>query len=393
MRIGGNRVRVRRAAEEMRAETRNRISIGHVVHGLGIGGLERIVVTLMEGVDRGGFSSCAYCLEGGGELMVEMREKGYRVRAIEKRPGVSFLLPWRLARLFKADKIDIVHCHNFGAFAYGATAGRLARVGGVVYTAHGPEFPCRRRQAFFQRLPLADRVVTVSDFIRRGAVEGARLDPTKVTTIRNGVDSQRFSRREGGGVGTKRRDIGVEESDVVIGVVARLTPEKDHATLIEAFSHLAAGRQEAKLVIVGDGELMGTLREKTARLGLEQLVIFLGNRKDVADLLRLFDVFALSSKEEGLGITLLEAMASGVPVVATSVGGIPEIVEHGVTGVMVPPGDPRVLADAIEWMLSHPGEAGSMVERARRRVAESYSVEQMIAEYETLYRNAVRDQK
>ena len=386
MRIGGTRVWRKRVSDEMEGEGLNRIKIGHVVHGLGIGGMERVVVTLMEGVDQGEFSSSVYCLAGGGELMVEMQGKGYEARALAKKPGVSLLLPWRLAKLFKRDGVDVVHCHNFGGLTYGATGGRLARVRGVIYTAHGPEFPCQRRHALFQRLPLVDRVVTVSDFIRRGAVEEVGLDPSKVTTIRNGVDVARFTPRDAGAAQKKRLEIGVGESDVLIGVVARLTPEKDHATLLDAFSRVVARRPMAKLIVVGDGELMETLREKAARLGVEHSVIFLGNRKDVADLLHILDVFALSSKEEGLGITLLEAMASGVPVVATSVGGIPEIVEHGVTGVLVPPGDGAVLADAIEWVLSHPEATRPMVAAARRRVEESFSLKRMIAEYEALYR-------
>jgi glycosyltransferase involved in cell wall biosynthesis len=353
---------------------------------MGIGGLERIVVTLMEGINREEFSSLVYCLSLGGELMVEMRAKGYQARAMGKGPGISLALPLRLAKLFKRDGVDIVHCHNFGAFTYGAIGGRMAGVRGVIYTAHGPDFPYRRRQAFFERLPLADRVVAVSDFVRRGAVEKAGLDPSKVTTISNGVDVGRFSRGDAGGAKRKRIEIGVGESDVLIGVVARLTPEKDHATLLEAFSRVLTGRPPAKLIVVGDGELMGRLREHTARLGLESSVLFLGNRTDVPELLHVLDVFALSSKEEGLGITLLEAMASGVPIVATSVGGIPEIVEHGVTGVLVPPGDEAVLADAIEWVLSHPETIEPMVAAARRRVEEKYSLERMISEYEALYR-------
>jgi sugar transferase (PEP-CTERM/EpsH1 system associated) len=366
---------------------RNRVKIGHVVHRLGIGGLERIVVTLMEGVDQRDFASCVYALAGGGELMREMAAKGYETRAMSKGPGVSPLIPFRLANLFKRDGVDVVHCHNFGGFTYGALAGRLAGVRRIIYTAHGPVFPSRPRQALFQRMPLVDWVVTVSEYLHRGAVEEAGLDPSKVTTIRNGVDCTRYAKKDPAVSRAKRLEIGAKETDVVIGVVARLSPEKDHFTLIEAFSRVAARRSESRLVVAGDGELMSALRERCAALGIERSVLFLGDRTDIPELLGVFDLFALSSKEEGLGITILEAMSAGVPVVATSVGGIPEIVEHGVTGIMVPPGDAGVFADAVEWVLSHPSAAVDMAERARRWVSERFGVERMISSYESLYRN------
>jgi sugar transferase (PEP-CTERM/EpsH1 system associated) len=369
-----------------------RLKIGHVVHQLGIGGLERIVVTLMEGVDQREFTSSVYGIAGGGELMREMESKGFEVRVLAKGAGLAPLIPFRLASLFKKDHVDVVHCHNFGAFAYGAVAGRMAGVRGIVYTAHGPVFPSRPRQAFFQRLPLADRVVTVSEFLRRGAVEETGLDPSRVITIRNGIDYSRYAKKDPSISTAKRVEIGAKERDVVIGVVARLSPEKDHHTLIEAFARVVGGRPESRLVVVGDGELMPSLRERCAALGIERSVIFLGSRTDVPDLLATFDVFAISSREEGLGITILEAMAAGVPVIATSVGGIPEIIEHGVAGITVPPGDPSVFADAIEWVLSHKAAAEEMAAKARDRIRDGFGIDRMIEAYEDLYRSRSTDE-
>jgi sugar transferase (PEP-CTERM/EpsH1 system associated) len=370
----------------MNADDRPRIKIGHVVHRMGIGGMERVVATLVEGVDKKEFTSSVYALAGGGDLMRELEEKGYGTRILAKGPGFDPFLPLRLARLFRQDGIDIVHCHNFGAFAYGALGARMARVRGVVYTAHGPVFPSRGRQAFFQRLPLADRVVTVSEYLRRGAVEEGGLDPSKVVTIRNGVDYGKYAKGDTSKAGERRREIGAGDSEAVIGVVARLSPEKDHATLLKAFASVCAGRSGVRLVVVGDGELMPQLKEMCRALRIEECTVFLGERTDVADLLGALDVFVLSSKDEGLGITLLEAMAAGVPVVATSVGGVPEIVEHGVTGIMVPSGDDAVLADAIAWVLGHRETAAEMALRAGDRVAERFTIDRMIESYESLYR-------
>jgi glycosyltransferase involved in cell wall biosynthesis len=232
-------------------------------------------------------------------------------------------------------------------------------------------------------MPFFDRIIAVSEHVRRGIIKRVGVDPVDVTTIVNGIDVTRFS---GGGARTRcREEFGVPDGSRLIGVVARLTPEKDHATLLEAFAIVSAQRSDVVLAIVGDGPTLAEAKETARRLGIEGLVRFTGSRLDVPDILSAFDLFAMSSKEEGLGITLIEAMAAGLPVVATAAGGIPEIVQDGVTGFIVPPGDSQGLADALLRGLSDDARGREMGEAGRRRAVERFSLTRMIGDYEKVY--------
>ncbi len=377
----------------MNEPAKRRINVGHIVHSLSIGGMERIVVTLMGGVDRRRFASSVYCLQRGGEHIGPLRRDGFKTLEFDKKPGINYSLPVRLARVLKKDNIDIVHCHNFGGLFYGLIGARMGNVPCVVYTAHGPGFPHKWRQSWFQRLAFTDRVIAVSDHVRRDAVEKAGLKEDVVTTIPNGVDLTLYRRPSDDAIQKKKAELGLEGFGPVIGTVARLSPEKDHATLIEAFSRLASIHTKARLVLVGDGEMMGELKERATRLGIGLRVDFLGSRSDVTELLPVFDVFALASKEEGLGITIIEAMAEGVPVVGTNVGGIPEIITDGETGVLVPPGTPDKLAEAIDKLLSNPVEAARLAAAARNTVEIRYDMCRMIEGYENVYEDVLKEKQ
>ena len=365
-------------------ESAIQIRVAHVVQNLPIGGMERIVVSLVQNIDHQRFRSSVYCLEDGGTLAPEIRSTGSDVTAMNKKPGLSYSLPFRLARLFRRDHVDLVHCHNFGGLVYGAIGGRLAGVGGVLYTAHGPEMPYGSRKAVFQRLPLVDRIITVSDYVRDSAINKAGLSPSRVTTIHNGVDVGRYSRiastRE-----QVRTQLGLTSDEPLLGVVARLTPEKDHDTLLQSLVLVRNDFDNVKLAIAGEGELMDALKKKVEHLGLSRSVWFLGNRGDVPELLQAMDLFVLSSRQEGLGITLLEAMAVGLPVVATNTGGIPEIVISGETGLLVPPEDASRFAEAVKWMLSHRDDGKEMGLRGQKRALQQFGVERMVEQYEAVY--------
>ncbi len=361
----------------------SRITIAHVVLSLDVGGLERVVVSLLKGTDQSKFRAALCCLEKEGRLVEEVREACEFVAAMGKGPGVAYTLPFRLASLFRSKHVDIVHCHNIGPFIYGSFAGKLAGSKPVVYTVHGPEVSSKSIHVRFQRLPVLDRIVAVSEHVRRGVIERLHVAPAKVMTIVNGIDVARYAR--GDGRAQCRTELRVGDETPVVGVVARLTPEKDHDTLLEAFALLAKERFDAVLIVVGDGPMLGRAREAARRLGIESAVRFTGTRLDVPELLSAFDVFAMSSREEGLGITLIEAMAAGLPVVATAAGGIPEIVQNELTGYLVPPGDPRRLADALLDVLADPARARRMGAEGRKRAEQQFGLSRMIGAYEQLY--------
>jgi sugar transferase (PEP-CTERM/EpsH1 system associated) len=365
-----------------------RIVVGHVVHSLEVGGLENIVLNLVAGLDPARFDSVIFCLETTGDLAGDARVGPRPVVLLNKRRGVDWRLWIRMARSFRKYRVDVVHCHNYGPLVYGSVGGRLARARKVVYTSHGPEASARRGQGRILRLGLVDDMIAISEHVRRVAIEESAVDPSRIKTIYNGVDLTAFSRRSRAVRERVRSELGVGAGDPVVGVVARLTEEKDHATLLRAFARVLARHACARLLLVGDGELRGRLAAQSAELGVDASVSFLGTRADVGDLLSAFDVFVLPSKLEGLGITLLEAMAAGLPSVGTDVGGIPEIVAEGKTGRIVPQGDAETMADAIIRLIENAEVANAMGEAGRARAHGEFSVERMVRRYEAVYTGA-----
>ncbi|AGP42094.1 glycosyltransferase family 4 protein [Sorangium cellulosum] len=366
--------------------------VAHVVLSLNVGGLERVVLRLLERTARDRFAPIVCALEEPGALAEELARLGVPLVVLPRRPGLDPGLPVRLSAWLRREGIRLVHTHNPGPHLYGALAAGLARAaslpgrgGGpcVIHTKHGRNYPKQKRKVLVNRLAaaLTDRVVAVSDDARAVALEVERVDPARVVTILNGVDTDVF---RPGDAGAARARLGVPASGYHVGCVARLSPEKDHATLLAAFARLREVRPDAHLTLIGDGPLRPALEEQAARLGLGGAVTFTGTRGDVAELLPAFDVFALASLTEGISLTLIEAAAAGLPIVATRVGGNPEIIEEGSTGLLVSPGAPEPLAAALEAVAAREDRA-AMGERGRARVIERFGLDQMVRAYEALY--------
>ncbi|KYF93365.1 glycosyltransferase [Sorangium cellulosum] len=378
--------------EGPRAAPGHPAKVAHVVLSLNVGGLERVVLRLLERTARDRFAPIVCALEEPGALAEELARLGVPLVVLPRRPGLDPGLPVRLSAWLRREGIRLVHTHNPGPHLYGALAAGLARAaslpgrgGGprVIHTKHGRNYPKQKRKVLVNRLAaaLTDRVVAVSDDARAVAIEVERVDPAKVVTILNGVDTDVF---RPGDAGAARARLGVPASGYHVGCVARLSPEKDHATLLAAFARLREVRPDAHLTLIGDGPLRPALEEQAARLGLGGAVAFTGTRGDVAELLPAFDVFALASLTEGISLTLIEAAAAGLPIVATRVGGNPEIIEEGSTGLLVSPGAPEPLGAALEAVAVREDRA-AMGERGRARVIERFGLDQMVRAYEELY--------
>lgn len=349
------------------------INVLHVVLGLEVGGLEKFVLGLLDTYTRD-INPYVACLESKGALGGGLDPA--RVFEIGKGPGFSFSAVRKLKRLVAELEIDIVHTHNPAPHLHGALA---AFLGGarVVHTKHGRNYPrdykkiwCNRVASFF-----SDAIVAVSDNARDVCLHVERIAPAKVSVILNGVDTGLFA------PGTRRDPALVPK----IGIVARLSPEKDHATLLAACAILAGRQLPFTLEVIGDGPLRGELQERAAALGLGGRVNFCGMQEDVAGLLRELDLFVLSSVTEGISLTLLEAMATELPVVATEVGGNPEVVLDGSTGFLVPAGNPAFMAERLAQLLGDPGQRQQMGARGRRRVRELFDVRSTSSRYEQLY--------
>jgi glycosyltransferase involved in cell wall biosynthesis len=321
-------------------------------------------------------------------LVDQARDAGVGVSVLDQRPGFRPGTVLGLARAFRAQRVGIVHCHNAAPLVYGALAARLSGAA-VVYTAHGMKTSGARQPVRLARLGLVDEFVTVSDDARRIAVESAHAHPERVRTIWNGVDTAAYRRIEGEARARVRRSLGLPEEAFVFAIVARLSAAKDHANLFRAFAAVSATDPRSRLVVVGDGEMRARLEELVRELGMENRIVMTGARDDVAEIAGAFDGFVLSSYTEGLAMTLLEAMAAELPVVATRVGGNPEVVVDGETGLVVPARDTMRLAEAMRWMSAHPEAARAMGVHGRARSLARFSVEAMVSAYDDAYRRAL----
>ncbi len=351
----------------------------HVSLGTNMGGMEKLLVEFAKFTDRDRFELAFVSLQQRGSLAAEINDLGCPVFELNKTPGMRPGVVWKLVRLLRKLRPHVVHTHNTAAFFYGGVAASLARVPRLIHTRHGQRFNASARETLAFRFlsKFAYRVASVSADGRHLTIsEGVHAD--RACMIRNGVDLSRFPY-----VGPNRHGPAI--------LVARLSPEKDVATLIRAVqiaSQLRGpGDPALRLDIVGDGATRPQLERQAQSHGIADTIRFLGERRDVASRLASASMFVLPSLTEGISLTLLEAMARGLPVVATRVGGNPEVVIDGDTGFLVPPQNPESLAAAIVRVHQDPVLGRELGRRGRQRVEKEFSVNHMIRQYEHQYVN------
>jgi glycosyltransferase involved in cell wall biosynthesis len=309
------------------------------------------------------------------------------VREIEPLRDAAALV--RMTRIFAKERPDVVHAHTYKAGVLASMAGRIAGVPAVLFTPHGHIFS---RGASIPGVPgglklellrwitraaqgCADRITALSDPDLEQQVSLNLSPASKYVVVRNGIDCDRFA-------GPRPRAF---EGSPVIGSVGRFSEEKGYRHLLEAMVEVRRRLPGARLALVGYGALEGDLRSRTAGLGLDGIVTFAGER-DSAEVIGAFDVYVQPSLYESQGLAILEAMAAGVPVVASDVGGVRDAVRDGGTGLLVPPADPGALAEAILRLAGDPALASRLAAEAGRRVRERYSSSTMVASYAALYR-------
>ncbi|HEX5759217.1 MAG TPA: glycosyltransferase family 4 protein [Thermoanaerobaculia bacterium] len=377
-----------------------------LIDSLAAGGAEALAATFAAAVDPRRVRLHVACLKslGGNPFEAELRARGVPVTLLGARNLRDLAAFRRLLALLRRERIELVHAH----LAYAALWGALAapRVGvPLVATLHLPpeepsEHPPWSREGVRQRLlgraldRRAAAVVAVSEAVRRAHLERGRIRAEKLVVAHNGVDAAAFrppaaaQRRELRA--RVRRELGLPPEALVAITVSVLRPGKGIEVLLAAARDVAAALPEARFVVAGDGPLRAALEVGAREAGVEELLRWIGFRRDVAELLAASDLFVLPTLADALPTALLEAMAAGLPVVASAVGGVPEVVEDGETGVLVPPGDAAALAHAVAALLPRPERRAAMGERGLRRVEERFSVERWVERLGRIYEGALR---
>jgi glycosyltransferase involved in cell wall biosynthesis len=356
-----------------------------VVLSLNPGGTERLLIELVHRLQTA-IPMAVCCLDEPGAWAVELERSGVHVTALRRRPGFHPMLGRALAREAARHGATVIHAHHYSPFIYAA----LARLWGsgcpVVFTEHGrlsdapPSVKRRLANTLFART--GARAFAVSEDVRRHLVaEG--FDDSRVAVIYNGTDPG--PPPEAAGRLRVRTALGVGDETVVVGTVARLDPVKDLATLLRAIA--APSCRQILLLILGDGPERPHLEALAAELHLGSRVRFLGYRADAREWLAGCDIYANSSVSEGVSLTILEAMAAALPVVATAVGGTPEVVDES-CGRLVPARNPDALGRTLDDLARHHDRRLELGRAARRRVEARFTIERMVAEYRAVYEAA-----
>lgn len=366
--------------------TRPRLRVAQLVYSLDTGGAETVAAALARGLDPGRFETELVGLGGDGPVRDLLAGSGVPVRCLGKRPGLDLGAARRLRRLLADGAWDVVHAHNATPNRWAVLAGAGATRAALVVTEHNPPAPgARRAWRTWLRAVVGLRnaaIVGVAEFVTTAQ---RRVDPfngTRYATIHNGIPqrpSDPAARRR------VRRELDLADDARVVGMVGNLRHPKAHDVLLRAIGQLARSRPALRLVLVGSGPREDELRRLATELDLDARVRWAGHRDDVHDVLGALDVFALASRSEGMPLAILEAMSAGLPVVASDVGGVREILGDAAAGRVVGASDPAELASALAPLVDDAEAAVAAGRAARERYLERFTAARMVERYAALY--------
>jgi glycosyltransferase involved in cell wall biosynthesis len=375
-----------------------RIRVLYIISSLVVGGAEGQLVRLVTQLDRSRFDVAVCCLSTDGPYRETLDAAGipvmtmgfYGFGELWSSPSRVLRPLYNLVRFIRRFRPDVVHGVLFWAYVLGTFAARLAGVPAVVTSRRslGIFKASKPRHLFLERVAnrLTDVIVANSCAVRDDTVAQERVPPEKVKVIYNGIEADRYQVPPDDRL---RQSLAIAGKSPVVAVVANLIHYKGHHFFIDAWATVTRTYPNAVALLIGDGPTRRELEARVEAEGLSQSVRFLGTRRDVPDLLALADVVVHPSLEEGFANAILEAMAAGKAVVATSVGGNPEAVVAGVTGLLVPPRDSNTLAEALLWLLEHPVEATAFGIAGRERIGRHFDLQAMVHAYEQLYEQLV----
>jgi sugar transferase (PEP-CTERM/EpsH1 system associated) len=367
--------------------------IAHVLFRLGTGGLENGVVNLINSMPDDKYRHAVICMTDYTDFRDRIKKDDVQVYCLNKKPGKDFAVYFRLWKLFRKIKPDILHTRNLSALE-AQLPGLLAGIKHRIHGEHGRDIDdvdgTNPRYVLLRRLfqPIVQRYIPMSKDLETWLIKQIKVPANKITQIYNGVDISRFKLSDNKPVDLLPPNFRSPEL-MLIGTVGRLDPVKDQITLVQAFIHLVntnpVVKNKVRLVLIGAGLLMPKLRELSMEAGVDDLIWFAGERNDVADIMQALDLFVLPSINEGISNTILEAMATELPVIATDVGGNPELVIHNQTGYLVPKQNPTAMAEAFKYYLDNPDLLIGHGKAGRARCESTFSLNRMMTDYMNVY--------
>ena len=362
--------------------------VAHLIYSQKIGGSEMLAANVCAKLDRLHFAPLVLFLYKSSGAMPEVLARlGVPFQSLEMNRFSIFIAPLITAVALNRLKIDVLHVHHIPFYMRVALGLRLSRVKGIVFTEHSKYMISRHQHLQKACRKAANKVAyftTVSEELKEYFSTKLGIAASTIQVICNGVDTERFHPIDEKSGLHHFLPLSCQKRKIILSV-GRLVKDKDHFTLLQAMKRLLNKKLSFCLVLVGEGELRGEIEANILRLELQEYVHLLGNRTDVSELMPHADLFALSSLREGLPMVILEAMACGLPLVSTSVGGISEVVKNEVNGFLVAPEDPEMLAEKIEYILVHPEVAERMGQENRNKVTAQYSMAVTASRYAQLY--------
>ncbi len=367
-----------------------RTRVLQLVEDLKIGGLERVIANIAEGLNKEKYKVSIWCLAYGGEIANELIDKEVDVKVLGIYSYYNLVNILRLAILFKIHQPYILHTHGYFASTMGRIAGKIAGVPIIITHVHSTYWGYNKRNLFIERILalFTYKIICVSNAVKNFVLNYEKISRDKVIVIYNGIGFSQFSIGQGNPAPT----IPISADKKIVGTVASLTPHKGHKYLIESAKEVLDNFPNVYFLVVGDGPLRKSLEEQVTLLNISSNITFTGIRNDIFNLLSTFDIFVLPSLErEGLPISTIEAMASGLPIVATNIGGIPEVVQDGMNGFLVPPRDSHALATRIIELLKDKEKVEKMGAVGRGIFKQKFTSQTMVQEIERLYEEAIQN--
>ena len=364
------------------------VTVLHAVEDLKVGGMERVIASIVTRLNPARYASRVLCVTRGGAVADELSRKGVPVTVLGldnyHRPGQLL----SLYRWLRKNPCHILHSHGYFAGVFARIAGFPTGIPYIVTHVHSAYIDYKTRHRSMEKLLSfrTDRIICVSRTVQDWVVDAVGIDRGKTVVVYNGPGFDPEGWPDESVSLTRRRACGIQDGDTVFTIVASLTSNKGHHVLLESFSGLLAAYPDATLLVVGDGPLRSELEDRARQMAINRKVIFTGLQTDVMAWLGISDVCLLPSQfREGLGLALIEAMAAGLPVIGTRIGGIPEVITDDENGLLVPPGNTEALTHAMMRMARDRDSRIRMGRRGREIYEEKFSLSGMIRNIEAVY--------